>query len=50
MVEPYQFTVIDAGQSVEAIFEELRRHISELPLQRIRNGVRARTRTVRSAG
>jgi len=32
MVEPYHFTVIDASKPVEAIFKELRRHISRLGL------------------
>ena len=32
MVKPYNFTVIDAGQSVEAIFRELRGHMTGLQL------------------
>jgi dTMP kinase len=35
MVEPYDFTVIDAGQPIERIFHELQRHISKLHLGRV---------------
>jgi dTMP kinase len=42
MVEPYDFTVIDAGQPIDRIFRELQRHISKLHLGRVgsRNGTR----------
>src|SRR5512133_2006306 len=36
MVEPYEFTVIDAGQPVAKIFKELQRRISRLQLKRVR--------------
>src|SRR5690242_14645803 len=36
MVDPYEFTVIDAGQPVSKIFRELQRRISRLQLNRIR--------------
>jgi dTMP kinase len=36
MVEPYEFTVIDAGQPVAKIFRELQRRISRLQLKRVR--------------
>lgn len=35
MVEPYDFTVIDAGQPIGRIFRELQRHISKLQLARV---------------
>jgi len=35
MVEPYDFTVIDAGQPIDRIFRELQRHISKLHLGRV---------------
>jgi dTMP kinase len=35
MVDPYDFTVIDAGQSVTKIFRELKRNISRLGLRRV---------------
>lgn len=35
MVEPYDFTVIDANQPVEKIFRALQRQISRLPLSKI---------------
>ena len=35
MVEPYHFTVIDAGQPIDRIFRELQRHISKLHLGRV---------------
>ncbi len=35
MVEPYDFTVIDAGQPIDRIFRELQRHISKLQLARV---------------
>ena len=35
MVEPYDFTVIDAGQPIDRIFRELQRHISKLRLGRV---------------
>ena len=35
MVEPYDFTVIDAGQPIDKIFRELQRHISKLQLARV---------------
>jgi dTMP kinase len=35
MVEPYDFTVIDAGQPIDRIFRELQRHISKLQLERV---------------
>jgi dTMP kinase len=36
MVQPYEFTVIDAGQPVEKIFRNLQRRISRLQLRRTR--------------
>jgi len=36
MVEPYGFTVIDAGQPIPQIFRSLQRHISRLRLTRLR--------------
>ncbi len=36
MVEPYEFTVIDANQPVPKIFRELQRQISRLRLRRMR--------------
>jgi dTMP kinase len=36
MVEPYEFTVIDAGQPVAKIFRDLQRRISRLQLKRVR--------------
>jgi dTMP kinase len=36
MVEPYEFTVIDAGQPVPRIFRDLQRRISRLQLRRTR--------------
>ena len=36
MVEPYEFTVIDAGQPVAKIYRELQRSISRLQLSRVR--------------
>jgi len=36
MVEPYGFTVIDAGQPIPLIFRALQRHISRLRLTRLR--------------
>jgi dTMP kinase len=36
MVEPYEFTVIDAGQPVAKIYRELQRRISRLQLSRVR--------------
>ena len=36
MVEPYQFTVIDAGQPVAKIYRELQRSISRLQLSKVR--------------
>jgi dTMP kinase len=36
MVEPYEFTVIDAGQPVAKIFRELQRRIARLQLKRVR--------------
>jgi len=35
MVEPYEFTVIDAGQPIERIFRELQRQIKRLRLGRV---------------
>jgi dTMP kinase len=35
MVEPYDFTVIDAGQPIDRIFRELQQHISKLQLARV---------------
>jgi hypothetical protein len=35
MVEPYDFTVIDAGQPIDRIFRELQQHISKLQLERV---------------
>ena len=35
MVEPYDFTVIDAGQPIDRIFRELQRHIAKLHLGRV---------------
>ena len=44
MVEPYEFTVIDAGQSIERIFRELQRRMSRLRRGRIpRNGLAQRS-------
>jgi dTMP kinase len=37
MVDPYGFTVIDAGQPVQKIFRELQRRISRLQLSRLRS-------------
>ncbi|HLK47906.1 MAG TPA: hypothetical protein VKT49_07215 [Bryobacteraceae bacterium] len=37
MVEPYDFTVIDAGQPVERIFHELQRRITRLRMGRLSN-------------
>jgi dTMP kinase len=37
MVEPYEFTVIDAGQPVAKIYRELQRRISRLQLSRVRS-------------
>ena len=45
MVEPYDFTVIDAGQPIERIFRELQRHISKLQLPRV--GARPPARKVK---
>src|SRR6266853_104028 len=42
MVEPYDFTVIDAGQPIDRIFRELQRHISKLQLARIPRGPAAK--------
>src|SRR3954452_9122348 len=36
MVDPYEFTVIDAGQPVAKIYRELQRRISRLQLSRVR--------------
>ena len=36
MVEPYEFTVIDATQPVERIFRELQRRMSRLRLGRVK--------------
>src|SRR6478752_4829851 len=36
MVEPYEFTVIDAGQPVAKIYRELQRSISRLQLSKVR--------------
>ncbi len=36
MVEPYEFTVIDAGQPVAKIFRDLQRRIARLQLKRVR--------------
>lgn len=36
MVDPYQFTVIDAGQPIAKIFRDLQRRISRLQLKRVR--------------
>jgi dTMP kinase len=44
MVEPYEFTVIDAGQPVSKIFRDLQRRISRLQLKRVRAGKTARAR------
>jgi dTMP kinase len=38
MVEPYSFTVIDAGQTIPQIFRTLQRHISRLRLARVAPG------------
>jgi dTMP kinase len=35
MVEPYEFTVVDAGQPIERIFRELQRHMARLRRERI---------------
>jgi thymidylate kinase len=35
MVEPYEFTVIDASQPVPKIFRELQRQVSRLRLRRM---------------
>ena len=35
MVEPHDFTVIDAGQPIDRIFRELQRHITKLHLGRV---------------
>jgi hypothetical protein len=35
MVEPYEFTVVDAGQPIERIFRELQRRMSRLRRGRI---------------
>jgi dTMP kinase len=37
MVDPYDFTVLDAGQSVEKIFHNLQRHIARLRMGRIQH-------------
>ena len=37
MVEPYEFTVIDAGQPVQKIFQNLQRRIARLQLSRVRS-------------
>src|SRR5512132_2502070 len=42
MVEPYDFTVIDAGQPVAKIFRELQRRISRLQLKRVRTARKKR--------
>jgi hypothetical protein len=44
MVEPYDFTVIDASQPIDKIFKTLQRHISRLKLTSVepRRPVRAR--------
>jgi hypothetical protein len=34
MCDPYEFTIIDAGQPVLKIFKELQKHISRLKLVR----------------
>jgi dTMP kinase len=46
MVEPYDFSVIDAGQPVARIFRDLQRRISRLQLKRVRS-VRAKVRAKR---
>ena len=46
MVEPYDFTVIDASQPIERIFRSLQHYISRLRLRRI--GPRAVPRKVRA--
>ncbi|MGA3019390.1 MAG: thymidylate kinase [Bryobacteraceae bacterium] len=43
MVEPYEFTVIDAGQPVPKIFRELQRQVSRLRLRRMPAARKART-------
>src|SRR5436305_3566062 len=42
MVEPYDFTVIDAGQPIDKIFRELQRRIGRLQLSRLRSRRRRR--------
>jgi len=49
MVEPYQFTVIDANQPIPKIFRELQRGISRLHLRRVRAGQGQARRTLRPA-
>jgi dTMP kinase len=46
MVEPYDFTVIDAGQPIDRIFRELQRHISKLRLSPV--GQRPASRRARA--
>ena len=36
MVEPYEFTTIDASQPISKIFRDLQRRIARLPLKRVR--------------
>jgi len=44
MVEPYEFTVIDAAQPIEKIFRTLQRHISRLRLTNLAPSLPARSR------
>jgi hypothetical protein len=46
MVEPYEFTVIDAGQAIPQIFRSLQKQILRLQLGR----VRVRKPTVKRVG
>jgi dTMP kinase len=50
MVEPYDFTVIDAGQPIDRIFRELQRHISKLRLGRVRPQPRPQPTVRRAPG
>jgi dTMP kinase len=48
MVEPYEFTVIDAGQPIERIFRELQRQIKRLRLGRVAQGKAALPKAVKA--
>jgi dTMP kinase len=49
MVDPYQFTVIDAGQPIPKIFNELQRRIGRLQLGKLKRSPKKIARAVRKA-